>query len=100
MGEDVEAIPPEVVQKYRKTAKRLDLSFNRLQSVAGVEQFDRLEELVLDNNELTDSSLTLPLPPRLHTLTLNKNRVSHLMCAGSHPRTMSHKTVHWCLDLV
>ena len=77
MGEDAEFIPAEVVRKYKKTAKRLDLSYNRLKSVAGIEQFSCLEELVLDNNELTDPSLTLPLLPRLHTLTLNKNHVSH-----------------------
>ena len=79
MGEDAEFIPGEVVQKYKKTAKRLDLSYNRLKSVAGIEQFSCLEELVLDNNELTDASLTLPLLPRLHTLTLNKNHVSHCL---------------------
>ena len=80
MGQDVEAIPPEVVERYKRTAKRLDLSYNRLQSVEGIEQFSVLEELVLDNNELTDSSLTLPLLPRLHTLTLNKNQVS-IVCS-------------------
>lgn len=71
----MESIPVEVVERYKKTAKRLDLSYNRLKSLVGVEQFSCLEELVLDNNELTDSSLTLPLLPRLHTLTLNKNQV-------------------------
>ena len=71
----MEVIPAEVVQKYKKTAKRLDLSYNRLKSLVGVEQFGFLEELVLDNNVLTDSSLNLPLLPRLHTLTLNKNQV-------------------------
>jgi hypothetical protein len=74
-GQDVEAIPTEIVERYKRTAKRLDLSYNRLRSVEGVEQFARLEELVLDNNELTDSSLALPLLPRLHTLTLNKNQI-------------------------
>ena len=91
VGEDAETIPVEVVQRYKKTARRLDLSYNRLKSLAGVEQFSCLEELVLDNNELTDSSLSLPLLPRLHTLTLNKNHVSphhlpiiHLASLHSH----------------
>ena len=78
VGQDVEAIPPEVVERYKSTARRLDLSYNRLKSVVGIEQFSCLEELVLDNNELTDSSLALPLLPRLHTLTLNKNQVNSL----------------------
>lgn len=84
MGEDIETIPAEVIERYKNTARRLDLSYNRLKSVVGIEQFSCLEELVLDNNELTDSSLTLPLLPRLHTLTLNKNQVSFtkfLVCA-------------------
>ncbi|CAI8021781.1 Leucine-rich melanocyte differentiation-associated protein [Geodia barretti] len=75
VGQDVEAIPPEVVERYKSTARRLDLSYNKLKSVVGIEQFSCLEELVLDNNELTDSSLALPLLPRLHTLTLNKNQI-------------------------
>lgn len=79
VGQDVEAIPPELVKKYKAVAKRLDLSYNRLKSVVGIEQFSCLEELVLDNNELTDSSLALPLLPRLHTLTLNKNQVKSPM---------------------
>lgn len=42
----------------------------------GLESFKMLEELVLDNNELTDTALSLPYLPHLHTLTLNKNQIS------------------------
>ena len=45
-------------------------------SLNGLENFKVLEELVLDNNDLTDSALSLPSLPRLHTLTLNKNQIS------------------------
>ena len=126
IGEDVERIPEHLISKYAKTAKRLDLSYNRLRythsfprwgsfwlrtkkteicllidrfsfslkshnffslallclvclphsSLIGLEQFSVLEELILDNNELTDGSLTLPQLSHLHTLTLNKNHVS------------------------
>ena len=91
-----------MVERYKRTAKRLDLSYNRLKSVVGVEQFSSLEELVLDNNELTDAALTLPLLPRLHTLTLNKNQVRQHVCV-CHRRLcvwlyMSQFTVLvWCI---
>ena len=45
-------------------------------SLSGLEHFSLLEELVLDNNELPDSAITLPRLPHLHTLTLNKNQIS------------------------
>lgn len=51
-------------------------------SLAGLERFVVLEELVLDNNHLDDSSLSLPHLPHLHTLTLNKNNVSELVLGG------------------
>lgn len=45
-------------------------------SLKGLEKFTLLEELVLDNNQLTDESISvLPLLPSLHTLTLNNNKV-------------------------
>ena len=37
--------------------------------------FKALQELVLDNNELTDSAMSLPRLPHLHTLTLNNNQL-------------------------
>ena len=50
------------------------LYFDR--TLDGLENFKVLEELVLDNNELTDTALLLPYLPHLHTLTLNKNQIS------------------------
>ena len=54
-------------------------------SLSGLEHFLLLEELVLDNNELPDSAITLPRLPHLHTLTLNKNQISLscCLCQGS-----------------
>ncbi|XP_003384257.1 PREDICTED: leucine-rich repeat-containing protein C10orf11 homolog [Amphimedon queenslandica] len=74
-GEDVESIPSHLCEKFGLTAQRLDLSYNRLKSLDGLENFKVLEELVLDNNDLTDAALSLPHLPRLHTLTLNKNQI-------------------------
>ena len=36
-----------------------------------------LEELVLDNNEI-DDSVEFPQMPKLHTLLINKNKISFL----------------------
>ena len=99
-GQDVEAIPSEVVERYKRTAKRLDLSYNRLKSVVGVEQFSSLEELVLDNNELTDAALTLPLLPRLHTLTLNKNQVRQRVCVSQTVVCMVVYVSIYCFSVV
>ncbi|XP_074238549.1 leucine-rich melanocyte differentiation-associated protein isoform X4 [Saimiri boliviensis] len=46
-------------------------------SLEGLSAFRSLEELILDNNQLGDD-LVLPGLPSLHTLTLNKNRISDL----------------------
>jgi len=56
--------------------KHLDLSYNLLEKVEGLQRFVGLRELILDNNML--SELQLPLLPFLHTLSLNKNRVYDL----------------------
>ncbi|KAK2550682.1 Leucine-rich melanocyte differentiation-associated protein [Acropora cervicornis] len=41
----------------------------------GIHLFEDLEELILDNNQLGDD-VEIPLLQHLHTLTLNKNRIS------------------------
>ncbi|EAW54587.1 chromosome 10 open reading frame 11, isoform CRA_c [Homo sapiens] len=60
--------------------KYLSLSGNHSsnkRSLEGLSAFRSLEELILDNNQLGDD-LVLPGLPRLHTLTLNKNRITDL----------------------
>ena len=50
-------------------------------SLEGVERFSVLEELVLDNNKLTDESFSrLPKLPHLTTLTANNNKVCVCVC--------------------
>lgn len=68
-------IPETLVKLYGNKVHSLDLSYNELSTLKGIEGFPLLKELVLDNNQLTDS-LTIPFLADLHTLSLNKNRVS------------------------
>ncbi|XP_063291439.1 leucine-rich melanocyte differentiation-associated protein isoform X3 [Pelobates fuscus] len=77
IGKDCTAIPTFLSRKYGHFAKRLDLSFNLLRSLDGLEGFQSLEELILDNNEL-GNHVSFPPLPSLHTLTLNKNQISDL----------------------
>lgn len=76
VGGDMDCLPPSFIHTHSAVATRLDLSYNQLRSLQGVEEFQLLEELILDNNKLTDESLSnIPSLPHLHTLTLNKNNV-------------------------
>jgi len=51
-----------------------------IRTLRGLSSFVCLEELVLDNNSLGDKALLeIPHMPKLHTLTLNKNKVSVFM---------------------
>lgn len=71
-GQKCYRIPEALVKMYGPKVQSLDLSYNELVSLRGLEGFPLLRELVLDNNQLTDS-LVLPYLPHLHTLSLNKN---------------------------
>lgn len=97
VGQDCWKIPPVLVQIYCTKVQFLDLSFNCLTTLQGVEMFRNLEELVLDNNKLSDSVL-VPQLPNLHILSLNKNNVSHVNNMYSHliynlPLTCDHFTL-------
>lgn len=74
VGQDITEfnIAPNNAQYIR----HLDLSYNLLEKVEGLQRFVGLRELILDNNML--SEIKLPLLPFLHTLSLNKNRVHDL----------------------
>lgn len=83
MGKECQQIPSIVCQVYGAHAIRVDLSYNRLTTLAGVEKFSAVEELILDNNCLDDNT-QFPHNLRLRTLSLNKNNVrkrdSNLIC--------------------
>lgn len=77
VGQEAESIPGIFGRKYGKVVTRLDLSYNQLRSLNGLYSFERLEELILDNNQLGDD-MDIPEMPHLHTLTLNKNKIANL----------------------
>ena len=81
--------PLQFLVYYASKTKKLDLSFNRLVNVKGLEKFVDLEELILDNNELTDD-INFPNLAKLVTLSVNKNRIVDLdrfasMCRWKFP---------------
>lgn len=77
VGQEAESIPGIIGSKYGKVVKILDLSYNQLRSLKGLQGFEILEELILDNNQLGDD-VEIPQLTKLHTLTLNKNRIANL----------------------
>ncbi|XP_070398665.1 leucine-rich melanocyte differentiation-associated protein isoform X3 [Nothobranchius furzeri] len=83
IGHDAVEIPLFLGDTYGQFAKRLDLSFNQLRSLAGLKMFTELEELVVDNNQL-GNDLQLPRLPNLHTLTLNKNQLTDIEALLEH----------------
>ncbi|XP_019866304.1 leucine-rich melanocyte differentiation-associated protein isoform X2 [Aethina tumida] len=76
-GQKCQKIPEAIVKLYGTKVHSLDLSYNELVSLKGLEGFPLLRDLVLDNNQLSDS-LVLPYLPYLHTLSLNKNNIYDL----------------------
>ncbi|XP_056251946.1 leucine-rich melanocyte differentiation-associated protein isoform X1 [Seriola aureovittata] len=83
IGHDCKDIPDFLGDTYGHFARRLDLSFNQLRSLAGIKTFTELEELVVDNN-LLGNDLQLPRLPNLHTLTLNKNQLTDIEALLEH----------------
>ncbi|XP_054267551.1 leucine-rich melanocyte differentiation-associated protein-like [Macrosteles quadrilineatus] len=77
VGQDVHRIPPILSKLYGSRVQALDLSYNSLTNLHELANFSQLTELVLDNNQLSDS-LVLPPLPDLHTLSLNKNNITNL----------------------
>ncbi|KAL3277074.1 hypothetical protein HHI36_012435 [Cryptolaemus montrouzieri] len=73
-GQKCQKIPEALVKLYGNKTQSLDLSYNELVSLRGLEGFPLLKELILDNNDLSDS-LVLPYLPHLNLLSLNKNKI-------------------------
>lgn len=76
-GQDCKKIPPALQKMYGAKVKCLDLSYNSIETLKGLEQFARLEELILDNNQLSDG-IKFPKLPYLKTLSLNNNQIANL----------------------
>ncbi|XP_067092757.1 leucine-rich melanocyte differentiation-associated protein [Osmerus mordax] len=83
IGHDCTEIPEFLGERFGHFARRLDLSFNQLRSLAGLKAFTELEELVVDNN-LLGNDLRLPRLPNLHTMTLNKNQLTDIEALLEH----------------
>lgn len=77
INEDLTDIPQDILNEKSVDVRLLNLSHNNLQKLYGLEWFSKLEELVLDNNDIDDSSC-FPRIPTLKSLTLNNNKLVDL----------------------
>lgn len=77
IGQDCRVIPDALGEYYGDPCRRLDLSFNCISNLNGLQKFKNLEELILDNNQLDDNA-RFPFLPYLRTLSLNKNKIKDL----------------------
>ncbi|XP_068424575.1 leucine-rich melanocyte differentiation-associated protein [Clinocottus analis] len=96
IGHDCTDIPDFLGDTYGQFARRLDLSFNLLRSLAGLKMFTVLEELVVDNN-LLGNDLLLPRLPNLHTLTVNKNQLTDIEALLEHLADVTPSLVYLSL---
>ncbi|XP_026737437.1 leucine-rich melanocyte differentiation-associated protein-like isoform X2 [Trichoplusia ni] len=76
-GQECRRIPPALQTMYGAKVKCLDLSYNSIETLKGLDQFGRLEELILDNNKLNDA-ISFPYLASLKTLSLNNNEIVDL----------------------
>lgn len=58
--------------------KYMDLSYNKISTLDGLELYTSLETLILDCNRIGDD-IEIPCCPSLTTLSLNKNQVFELL---------------------
>lgn len=71
-------LPGAILNLYCDTVRHLDLSYNKLTSFASLELFSKLEELILDNNCLTDDVIFPAQLTRVKLLSLNNNKFENL----------------------
>lgn len=69
-------LPDAILNLYSDRVRHLDLSYNKLSSFESLELFTNLEELVLDNNYLTDEIIFPAQLNQVKLLSLNNNKVS------------------------
>ncbi len=74
VDQDISVLPAAIVNLYHSRVRKMDLSFNQLTSMDGLEFFSRLDELILDNNQLGDN-IRIPKTKSITTLSLNNNKV-------------------------
>lgn len=74
VGNDIEDLPTELIYLFGLKALILDVSFNNLTELKDISQFPYLEELICDNNLITENS-TFPNLPNLKLFSCNKNKI-------------------------
>lgn len=75
---DIGSSVVEQARAGRCDGGELNLSFNRLSSLSGIDAFSNVAIVVLDNNELTSvGGMSTPFP-NLHTLWLNNNQLEDI----------------------
>ena len=58
--------------------KYMDLSYNKISTLDGIESYSSLETLILDCNRIGDD-VEFPCCPSLTTISLNKNQVYSIL---------------------
>ncbi|XKL68799.1 hypothetical protein PGB90_006568 [Kerria lacca] len=76
-GRNVTHIPEVLWKLHGSKIEHLDLSYNKVNNIYGLEGFKNLKELILDNNEINDT-VVFPFMPELTTLSLNNNKINEL----------------------
>lgn len=71
-------LPDAILNLYSDRVRHLDLSYNKLSSFESLELFPKLEELVLDNNYLTDEIIFPAQLNQVKLLSLNNNKFENL----------------------
>lgn len=77
IGNDAESIPAELINQFGFKTIILDISFNCLSDLAELEQFPYIEELICDNNLLTEKS-DFPKLDHLKLFSCNKNNIEDI----------------------
>jgi hypothetical protein len=85
VDQELTSLPAEIIRARGATLRRIDLSMNKLSSLAslgwpyGGQAWPALEELILDKNQLSTLTGLGPGPlPKLRTLWLNNNAIEDL----------------------
>ncbi len=74
IGNDAESIPSEIINQFGLKTIVLDISFNCISDLKDLEQFPYIEELICDNNFISENS-DFPKLNNLRLFSCNKNKV-------------------------
>lgn len=64
-----------MINLFHDRVRILDLTNNKIHNLDALQYFPNLEELILDNNYITEDGTFPPNSPNLRVLSLNNNRV-------------------------